>query len=45
MSIVVQKGKILVPKFVEVLPWVAKNKDALLAFAAFLTPVTSRDSG
>jgi hypothetical protein len=29
------------PKFVEVLPWVAKNKDALLALAAFLAPVTS----
>jgi hypothetical protein len=31
----------LMPKFVEVLPWVAKNKDALLALAAFLAPVTS----
>jgi hypothetical protein len=31
----------LMPKFVEVLPWVANNKDALLALAAFLAPVTS----
>jgi hypothetical protein len=29
------------PKFVEVLPWVAANKDALLALGAFLAPVTS----
>ena len=29
------------PKFVEVLPWVTNNKDALLALAAFLAPVTS----
>jgi hypothetical protein len=29
------------PKFVEVLPWVATNKDALLALGAFLAPVTS----
>jgi hypothetical protein len=29
------------PKFVQVLPWVANNKDALLALAAFLAPVTS----
>jgi hypothetical protein len=29
------------PKFVEVLPWVATNKDALLALGAFLSPVTA----
>jgi hypothetical protein len=29
------------PKFVEVLPWVATNKDALLALGALLAPVTS----
>jgi hypothetical protein len=29
------------PKFVEVLPWVAANKDALLALGACLAPVTS----
>ena len=29
------------PKFVEVLPWVAANKDALLALGAFLSPVTA----
>jgi hypothetical protein len=29
------------PKFVEVLPWVATNKDALLALGAFLAPITS----
>jgi hypothetical protein len=27
-------GEMLMPKFVEVLPWVANNKDALLALAA-----------
>jgi hypothetical protein len=31
----------LMPKFVEVLQWGANNKDALLAYAAFLAPVTS----
>ena len=34
-------GEMLMPKFVEVVPWVASNKDALLALAAFLAPVTS----
>jgi hypothetical protein len=29
------------PKFVEVLPWVVTNKDALLALGAFLSPVTA----
>jgi hypothetical protein len=29
------------PKFVEVLPWAATNKNALLALGAFLAPVTS----
>jgi hypothetical protein len=29
------------PKFVEVLPWLATHKDALLALGAFLAPVTS----
>ena len=33
------------PKWVEVLPWVAANKDALLALGACLAPVTSIIAG
>jgi hypothetical protein len=34
-------GEVVMPKFAEVLPWVANNKEALYTLAAFLAPVTS----